>query len=337
MPDSPSDDGLVQLARGGDVAAFGLLLTRHWARMHAVAFAMLGPGPDADDAVQDASLIALRRIGDLRDPAAAGAWLRAIVRNACKAILRQRQAAALSLDDDLVTVPAAGPSPEEILDRHALRDWIWRAAGELPPPLQAALVLRYFSHISSYTHIAALCGVPVGTVRSRLNQARAAISQNLLDTADKAHGDSARLVAARHEDGASLWQAFERGTATKMLAERWSPDVMVDCWTGPVLGRREVGEIMITERAAGLRQRLLRTVASQDLTVWQNEISMSDFSDPRLSGQLVWVMYLRGDMIWRARMYFTGFPAAQVDEPTSETTVTSLTALAPNLPALPSL
>jgi hypothetical protein len=53
----------------------------------------------------------------------------------------------------------------------------------------------------------------VGTVRSRLSQARAAMSQNLLATADKAHGDSARLIAARHQDGVLLWQAFERGNA----------------------------------------------------------------------------------------------------------------------------
>jgi RNA polymerase sigma factor (sigma-70 family) len=337
MPDSLTDDELVQLARGGDAAALGLLLTRHQAGMHAVAFAMLGPGPDADDAVQDASLIALRRIGDLRDPAAAGAWLRAIVRNACKAILRQRQAAGLALDDGLAPVPAAGPSPEEILAQHALRDWIWRAAGELSPPLQAALVLRYFSHITSYTHIAALCGVPVGTVRSRLNQARAAMSQNLLATADKAHGDSARLIAARHQEGIWTQQAAERGDVSKMLADRWSPDVVVDCFTGPVRGSREVGEIMSGEQEAGVRQRVLRTVASQNLTIWQNEVSMNGFSDSRQSAQLAWVLYLRHDLIWRVRLYFTGFPAVLPDGPVPRPPETSVTAQAPTLPALPSL
>jgi RNA polymerase sigma factor (sigma-70 family) len=337
MPDSLSDDELVQLARGGDATALGLLLTRHQAGMHAVALAILGPSPDADDAVQDASLVALRRIGDLRDPAAAGAWLRAIVRNACKAILRQRQAADLALDDDLAPVPAAGPSPEEILDRHALRDWIWRAAGELSPPLQAALVLRYFSHIHSYTQIAALCGVPVGTVRSRLNQARAAMSQNLLATADMAHGDSARLIAARHQDGVTLWDAFERGEASKALAKHWSPDVTVDCFSGPVVGRRELGKVMYSERATGIRQRLERTIASQDLTIWQNEASMNDFSDSRQSAQITWVLYHRSNLIWRVSLYFTGFPAGHPDLPASRPPATSYTSGAPVLPALPSL
>ncbi len=52
--------------------------------MRAVAMSLLGYGPDAEDVVQDAALTALRRIGDVRDPAAVGAWLRAVVRNAAR-------------------------------------------------------------------------------------------------------------------------------------------------------------------------------------------------------------------------------------------------------------
>jgi hypothetical protein len=196
--------------------------------------------------------------------------------------------------------------------------------------LQAALVLRYFSHITSYTQIAALCGVPVGTIRSRLNQARTAMSRNLLVTAEKTHGDSTRLIAARHQEGIRIQQAAERGDVGKVLAERWSPDVVVNCFTEPVRGSREVGEIMAGEQEAGVRQRVLRTVASQDLTVWQNEVSMNGFSDSRQSAQLAWVLYHRDDLIWRVRLYFTGFPAMRPP-------ATSITARAPSLPALPNL
>ena len=72
----------------GEVAALGLLLEQHRAGMRAVALSILGPGPDADDAVQDAALTALRGIGDVRDPAAVGAWLRMIVRNRCRDMKR---------------------------------------------------------------------------------------------------------------------------------------------------------------------------------------------------------------------------------------------------------
>jgi RNA polymerase sigma-70 factor (ECF subfamily) len=49
--------------------------------MRAVALSILGPGPDADDAMQDAALTALRGIADVGDPQAVSAWLRMIVRN----------------------------------------------------------------------------------------------------------------------------------------------------------------------------------------------------------------------------------------------------------------
>ncbi|WP_431953383.1 RNA polymerase sigma factor [Actinacidiphila sp. bgisy167] len=74
--------------------------------MHAVA-------PDAEDAVQDAALIALRRIGGIRDPDAAGPWPRMVVRNVCRARLRTISA-----------VPVAEPALE------ADRRWCtWTPAG----------------------------------------------------------------------------------------------------------------------------------------------------------------------------------------------------------------
>ena len=78
----------MRAAQAGDVASLGTLLTRHRPAQLAVAYAVLGAGPDAEDAVQEAALLALRRIGDLRDPAAAGPWLKMIVRNASRRPLR---------------------------------------------------------------------------------------------------------------------------------------------------------------------------------------------------------------------------------------------------------
>ncbi|HET6191075.1 MAG TPA: sigma factor [Trebonia sp.] len=82
---------LVRGAQTGDHACLGLLLDRHQAAMRAVALGLLGYGTDADDAVQDAMLTAMSKLGGLRDPAAAGPWLRAIVRNCCRMRLRARR------------------------------------------------------------------------------------------------------------------------------------------------------------------------------------------------------------------------------------------------------
>jgi hypothetical protein len=69
---SPSDAELVRAARAGCAMSLGVVVERHRASMHAVALQILGYRPDSEDAVQDAVLVALRRLGDLNDPGAVG-------------------------------------------------------------------------------------------------------------------------------------------------------------------------------------------------------------------------------------------------------------------------
>jgi hypothetical protein len=129
-----SDDAsLVRRAQAGDVAGLGELLERHRALLHAVAVGMLGHGPEAEDAVHDTFVIALRRIGDLRDAAAARAWLLAILGNVCRAQLRRVPVDPVAD----VSEPAIGARPvDEAIDLLALRDWVWTALDRLSPPLR---------------------------------------------------------------------------------------------------------------------------------------------------------------------------------------------------------
>jgi hypothetical protein len=93
---------------------------------------------------------------------------------------------------------------------------------------------------------------------------------------------------------------------------------------------------MNAEIEAGIRQRVVRTVASQNLIVWQNEVRMTDFADPQMSAQCDWVIYLRDDRVWQARLYFSGFPDTYAGEPWKPGVV-SISAQAPSRPALPRL
>jgi DNA-directed RNA polymerase specialized sigma24 family protein len=79
-----SDAELTRAAQAGDAGSLGVLLARHEAAMRAVVLGMIGYGPDTDDVVQDAALVAVRRINDVRNPAAVGPWLRAVVRHECR-------------------------------------------------------------------------------------------------------------------------------------------------------------------------------------------------------------------------------------------------------------
>ncbi|WP_406464155.1 sigma-70 family RNA polymerase sigma factor [Streptomyces sp. NBC_01622] len=198
---------LTRAAQSGEVAALGLLLERHRDGMRAVALSILGPGADADDVMQDAALTALLRIGDVRDPAAVGAWLRMIVRNAGRLLLRE---AVLVRPVSELPVVAAQLGPEQWLERNALRDWVWEALAELSPALRMPLLLRYFAaEVTSYERIAVACGIPVGTVRSRLSQGRAKMATALAATADTPHGPAEQRIRAGRVEACEVLAAAD--------------------------------------------------------------------------------------------------------------------------------
>jgi RNA polymerase sigma-70 factor (ECF subfamily) len=218
---APEDAALVLSAQAGDPAALGALLERHRALLHAVATGMLGHGPAAEDAVQDAFLIALRRIGDLRRPAAARGWLVAILVNVCRGQLRRPAALPVAEPPERA---APGGGVEEAIERLALRDWVWAALDRLSEPLRLAVVLRHFTPMSSYDAIAEACGVPVGTVRSRLSAARARLADELLAAAADANADLEANRRRTAEVGAAmlaLQDDGDRGPLRAVLA----PDV----------------------------------------------------------------------------------------------------------------
>ena len=171
-----TDTDLVRAARAGDVSALGTLLERHRAALYAVAVRFLGRGERAQDAVQDACVIALQRLDELRDPAAFGPWLRAIGRNACLMELRRSQR-------ELLVGEPLQVEAEQELDRNALRAWVWGAVDALPEAQRVAVMLRYFGRERSYDEIAQICDVPIGTVRSRLSAARQTLAAQLLAAA----------------------------------------------------------------------------------------------------------------------------------------------------------
>jgi hypothetical protein len=91
-----TDAELVEAARRGDAASLGLLLERYRAPHYGLALRMLGHGQNAQDAVHDTFLVALRKLDLVRDPAAVGGWLHSILRNVCRMQLRARQGELLS-------------------------------------------------------------------------------------------------------------------------------------------------------------------------------------------------------------------------------------------------
>jgi RNA polymerase sigma-70 factor (ECF subfamily) len=300
-PNGISDPELTLAAQAGDVAALGLLLARHQAGMRAVALSVLGHGPDVDDAVQDAALVALRRIGDVRDPGAVGPWLRMVVRNACRTRLRTAHDARFP---DEPALPSTDATPEQALERHALRDWVWRAIEELPPPVRMAVMLRHFSSgVTSYREMAAACGVPVGTIRSRLSQGRAKMAEALLATTESAHDDAAELAAASRSEALETLEAAAQGRFATILADRWSPKVALLSGPRPIIGREFLLSGMEGDLEAGVRQHLAHVVASRDITIWEMDIVNPAENPEHCPPAVTWLMSLDEGRVHQLRLY----------------------------------
>ncbi|MEU2424108.1 sigma-70 family RNA polymerase sigma factor [Streptomyces sp. NPDC007851] len=304
----PLDAALTLAAQAGDVSALARLLERHRPGMRAVALSLLGPGPDVDDVLQEAALVALRRIVDVRDPQAVGPWLRMVVRNNCRTVLRASHRVE---PVESLPLPSDGATPEQVLETHAMRDWIWEAVEALSPTVRLPLVLRYFSTgITSYQQIAEACAIPVRTVRSRLNQAREALTRALAATAATAHDDTVRRTENSWHEAHETLAAAERGEFGKVLKDRYSPGVTLLAGGERLGGAELLLAGMESDLAAGVRQRPLHVVAGRSLVVWEMELINPPGDPDHCPPGVAWIISLNGGRFDRVSLHHTARPPA---------------------------
>jgi RNA polymerase sigma-70 factor, ECF subfamily len=172
----PSQADLVRAAARGDALAFERLLVTRADNAFRIAKAMLGDESDARDATQDAFVAAWRELPRLRDPEHFDAWLRRILVNACRAQIRARRRVHEIALDATVDPAAPGPALSEQLDA---TDMLARAFDRLDGDKRALLVLHHLDH-APIAEIATSLGIPAGTVKWRLHDAREALQRALV-------------------------------------------------------------------------------------------------------------------------------------------------------------
>ena len=181
-----------------DAGAFERAALPHLDAAHNLARWLTRRPHDAEDVVQEAFLRAFNAFDQFRG-GDARCWLLTIVRNTCHTWLtrnRRRTAGAASYDDALHAIASDETDPEVVLGRRDDREAVRRAVEGLPVEFREVLVLREFEGLS-YQQIAAVAGVPVGTVMSRLSRARDRLERALVPAVDPATGPSPGSAAPR--------------------------------------------------------------------------------------------------------------------------------------------
>lgn len=165
-----TDTELVLRARSGDHDAFAVLARQAIPRLYGAAKLILRQPDRAEDAVQDALVLAWRDIRSLREPAAWEAWLYRLTIRAC-----HRSAQAHRHHDVAELAPDDVPSIEQDFPRTLEeRDRLARQLRRLPIDQRTVVVLHFYLDLP-LTDASEILGVPAGTVKSRLHRALASM------------------------------------------------------------------------------------------------------------------------------------------------------------------
>ncbi len=164
------DRDLVEAAQRGDQSAFVDLVRMHGDRLFSIAQRILRDVDRAEDALQDALVIAWRDLPGLRDPDRFDAWMHRLLTNVCIAQARRER----RRNTNLRLLPEDQPAAPDDLLSVGDRDQLDRGFRRLTPNERAILVLHHFVGYN-LAEVAEMLGIPAGTVRSRLHHAHRAM------------------------------------------------------------------------------------------------------------------------------------------------------------------
>jgi RNA polymerase sigma-70 factor (ECF subfamily) len=181
---------LVRAHRSGDPEAIGKLLTVYQYRVYSICYRMMRNPEEAADLTQESLLRVLEGLDSYDERAKLSTWVIRVTMNCCLSAMRKRsRRRTTSLDARLESEPHdASPGanladPGELsglrrVEQAEVRSRLLAALQRLEPDTRALLVLRDAQGLE-YQQIAAVLSVPVGTVKSRLFRARAALRSEM--------------------------------------------------------------------------------------------------------------------------------------------------------------
>jgi RNA polymerase sigma-70 factor, ECF subfamily len=180
-----SDEEAIARIRGGDIASYEILATRHHRALYKVARRFLDSEADAEDAVQGAHLLALTHFGQYAGRCSFVGWMSAITRNEAFTQMRRRQSVVATDEEALDSMPSKLRGPEEqVLDRD-FDDMLSGALASLPSAYRSVFRLREVERVST-AEAGQQLGLTGACVKTRLRRARILLRKALADRLGRA-------------------------------------------------------------------------------------------------------------------------------------------------------
>ena len=181
-----TDEQLIARFQSGDERAYIELVNRYRDRLINFVYPFLGDFEQAEDVVQETMLKLYEKKHYYREIAKFSTWIYTIARNLANTELRKKKRrktthiSRMTKDDRQYDIPAVQADLNQNLQNEFIRERIHAAIKELPEHFKNVIILRDIQELS-YDDISNIVGVPLGTVKSRINRARLQLQAELQD------------------------------------------------------------------------------------------------------------------------------------------------------------
>jgi RNA polymerase sigma-70 factor (ECF subfamily) len=175
----PEDRELVARLRAGDAEALRIVVERYQHRIFALIYGIVRDRHEVEDVAQEVFLKVFLRIRAFDERSQFYTWLYRVAANAAKDHVKKRsRRPAQPLPDEETGLPDTGRGPGERAAAEENRLRVRQAIDALPPRYREILALREIQGLS-YSEIASVLKLSIGTVESRLHRARARLKRRL--------------------------------------------------------------------------------------------------------------------------------------------------------------
>jgi len=186
---------LIRRCMGGDQEAFSVLIAQNQARLYHVVFRLLRDAEESRDILQESFLNAYLNLAKFQGHSRFSTWLYRIAVNAAISHRRKRRPLGTGLEEQggealqeaIASTRSPVEGPHTRLDTEERRTLLMETLDRLSLEHRSVLILKDIDNLK-YETIAEILSVPIGTVRSRLNRARAELRQKYLEAEERGRG-----------------------------------------------------------------------------------------------------------------------------------------------------